>query len=107
MSDIRFVAGDWGTTNLRLFLCDDSGAVLESASGPGAAEGHFADVFDSLVAKWTPHPQELPAVLCGMVGSSIGWIQAPYLTCPARPEDIAKAFGLPRGRLILITSGLF
>lgn len=24
----RFVAGDWGTTNLRLFLCDDSGAVL-------------------------------------------------------------------------------
>ena len=35
MSVLRFVAGDWGTTNLRLFLCDDSGTVLESASGPG------------------------------------------------------------------------
>jgi len=102
----RFVAGDWGTTNLRLFLCDDSGAVLESASGPGAAAGHFADVFDSLVAKWAPHPEELHAVLCGMVGSTIGWIEAPYLACPARPEDIATACAPLRDGRIRIIPGL-
>ena len=102
----RFVAGDWGTTNLRLFLCDDSGAVLESASGPGAADGHFADVFDSLVAKWTSHPEELQAVLCGMVGSTIGWIQAPYLACPARPQDIATACVPLRDGRIRIIPGL-
>jgi len=108
MSDVRFVAGDWGTSHLRLFLCDDSGAVLESASGPGAADSHgqFAKVFDSLLAKWTPHPQELPAVLCGMVGSSIGWIQAPYLACPARPEDIATACATLRDGRIRIIPGL-
>jgi 2-dehydro-3-deoxygalactonokinase len=106
MSSARFVAGDWGTSNLRLFLCDDSGAVLESAGGPGAADGHFAEVFDSLVAKWTPHPQEWPAVLCGMVGSSIGWVQAPYLTCPARPEDIATACATLRDGRIRIIPGL-
>jgi 2-dehydro-3-deoxygalactonokinase len=106
MGNLRFVAGDWGTSNLRLFLCDDSGAVLESASGPGAADGHFADVFDSLVAKWTPHPEDLPAVLCGMVGSSIGWIQAPYLACPARPEDIATACATLRDGRIRIIPGL-
>ena len=104
----RFVTGDWGTSHLRLFLCDDSGAVLESASGPGAADsgGQFATVFDSLVAKWTPDPQGLPAVLCGMVGSSIGWIQAPYLACPARPEDIATACAPLRDGRIRIIPGL-
>lgn len=108
MSNLRFVAGDWGTSHLRLFLCDESGAVLESASGPGAADSHgeFDKVFDSLLAKWTAHPQELPAVLCGMVGSSIGWIQAPYLPCPARPEDIATACATLRDGRIRIIPGL-
>jgi 2-dehydro-3-deoxygalactonokinase len=108
MSNSRFVAGDWGTSNLRLFLCDESGAVLESASGPGAADsgGQFATVFDSLLAKWTPDPQGLPAVLCGMVGSSIGWVQAAYLSCPARPEDIATACATLRDGRIRIIPGL-
>jgi 2-dehydro-3-deoxygalactonokinase len=108
MGTSRFVAGDWGTSHLRLFLCDDSGAVLESASGPGAADsgGQFATLFDSLVAKWTPDPQGLPAVLCGMVGSSIGWIQAPYLACPARPEEIATACATLRDGRIRIIPGL-
>jgi len=108
MTSARFVAGDWGTSHLRLFLCDERGTVLDSASGPGAADssGQFATVFDSLLAKWTPHPSELPAVLCGMVGSSIGWIQAPYLACPARPEQIATACATLRDGQIRIVPGL-
>src|SRR6266702_4995880 len=108
MGNNRFIAGDWGTSHLRLFLCDDTGAVLESASGPGAADsgGQFATVFDSLLAKWTPDPQGLLAVLCGMVGSSIGWIQAPYLACPARPEDIATSCATLREGRIRIIPGL-
>ena len=90
MAGADFVAGDWGTSHLRLFLCDDR-VGCSNRHGPGAAERHFAEIFDSLVAKWTPHPDELQAVLCGMVGSTIGWIQAPYLACRARPEDIATA----------------
>jgi len=108
MSSASFVAGDWGTSNLRLFLCDASGTVLESASGPGAADsqGRFEQVFDSLLAKWTNQPHEAPAVLCGMVGSTIGWVQAPYLACPARPEDIAMACATLRGGSIRIIPGL-
>jgi 2-dehydro-3-deoxygalactonokinase len=104
----HFVAGDWGTSNLRLFLCDDSGAVLETASGPGAADsqGQFERVFDSLLAKWAAHPLESPVVLCGMVGSTIGWIQAPYLACPAKPEDIATACATLRDGRIRIIPGL-
>jgi 2-dehydro-3-deoxyphosphogalactonate aldolase len=63
MSSGSFVAGDWGTTHLRLFLCDESGKVLDSVTGPGAAAGDFARVFDSLVARW---PSSGQAVLPGI-----------------------------------------
>ena len=33
----------------------------------------------------------LPAVLSGMVGSTIGWREVPYLKCPAMPSAIAAA----------------
>lgn len=106
MSGGSFVAGDWGTTHLRLFLCDESGKVLDSVTGPGAAAGDFATVFDSLVARWQPPGQATAAVLSGMVGSNIGWIEAPYRACPARPQDIAAACASVREGRIRIVPGL-
>ena len=101
-----YVAGDWGTTNLRLFLCDATGKVLDTATGTGAAAGDFANVFDSLVAKWSVQSQAAPTVLSGMVGSSIGWVQAPYLPCPVRPEEIATACATLRDGRIRVVPGL-
>jgi 2-dehydro-3-deoxygalactonokinase len=103
-----FVGGDWGTSHLRLFLCDAQGAVLDSRTGPGAADasGHFSDVFESLAARWEESLGTLPVVLCGMVGSSIGWIQAPYVACPAIPEQIADACVTLRGGNVHIVPGL-
>jgi 2-dehydro-3-deoxygalactonokinase len=103
-----FVGGDWGTSHLRLFLCDAQGAVLDSRTGPGAADasGHFSDVFESLAARWEESLGTLPVVLCGMVGSSIGWIQAPYVECPAIPERIADACVTLRGGSVHIVPGL-
>ena len=37
MSAAAFIAGDWGTSHLRLNLCDQLGNVLESKKGPGVA----------------------------------------------------------------------
>jgi 2-dehydro-3-deoxygalactonokinase len=84
------VAGDWGTSRLRLFLCDDGGEILDRADGPGVAAmgGPFPQIFESLVAPWESRHGALPAVLCGMVGSNIGWVQAPYVACPAIPAKI-------------------
>ena len=106
MSQTRFVAADWGTTHLRLFLCDESGKVLDSVTGPGAAAADFAQVFDSLTQRWTSSGQTPPAVLSGMVGSNIGWLEAPYLPCPARPQDIAAACATLREGRIRIVPGL-
>ncbi|HWW79662.1 MAG TPA: 2-dehydro-3-deoxygalactonokinase, partial [Steroidobacteraceae bacterium] len=108
MRAAKFIAGDWGTSNLRLFLCDAEGAALDAISGPGAADasGRFAPVFDSLTARWKESHGALPAVLCGMVGSSLGWTQAPYLPCPARPEQIAAACASLQEGAIAVVPGL-
>ena len=105
MNAQRFIAGDWGTTHLRLFLCDADGTALDHRSGPGAVDsaGQFANVLASQTAAWETQHGRLPAVLCGMVGSSIGWVQAPYVPCPARPEQIAAAcIALDNGRIHIV-----
>jgi 2-dehydro-3-deoxygalactonokinase len=108
MADASFIAGDWGTSHLRLFLCDGDGQVLERADAVGAADaaGRFASVFDGLVAPWQQRRGPLPAVLSGMVGSSIGWVAAPYVPCPSGPEQIAAACVALRGGSIQVVPGM-
>jgi 2-dehydro-3-deoxygalactonokinase len=108
MADASFIAGDWGTSHLRLFLCASDGQILERADAAGAADaaGRFAAIFDALVAPWQQRRAPLPAVLCGMVGSSIGWIDAPYVPCPAVPEHIAAACAALRDGAIHVVPGL-
>ena len=87
-----FIAGDWGTSNLRLALCDAQGETLDVRKGPGAAEsrGKHAEIFDTLCADWHREHGALPAVLSGMVGSTIGWLEVPYLPCPAELDELAE-----------------
>jgi 2-dehydro-3-deoxygalactonokinase len=101
MSDARFIAGDWGTSNSRFMLCDSSGKALESRKGPGAAEsrGRYAELLDAATADW---PRELPTVLCGMVGSAMGWLEMPYLPCPADLGELGEAPGSPRAGVFLV-----
>jgi 2-dehydro-3-deoxygalactonokinase len=107
MTGAAFIGGDWGTTRLRLFLCDRHGAVLARAEGPGAAEAgaRSGAIFAGLTADWD---KSLPAILCGMVGSTIGWREARYLSCPAAAGVIAQ--GALRfthdGRQVAIVPGL-
>jgi 2-dehydro-3-deoxygalactonokinase len=106
-----FIAGDWGTTHLRLYLCDHQGAVLESRTGTGVGSlrGDVECAFSDLVEGWESRHGKLPAVLCGMVGSTIGWREVPYVACPARLDSIAaKSLRFESGgREIVIAPGLF
>jgi 2-dehydro-3-deoxygalactonokinase len=108
MGDAAFIAGDWGTSHLRLCLCDAEGTPLDHADGPGAAGigGDFAAVFDSLSSGWQAQHGTLTTVLCGMVGSSIGWTQTSYVGCPVRPAQIADACVELRGGRVHIVPGL-
>ena len=88
-----FIGVDWGTSNSRFALCNERGEALDIRKGPGAVQsrGHFADVFDAHTAGWHGGGTMLPAYLCGMVGSAIGWVEAPYLPAPADLDELVDA----------------
>lgn len=87
------IALDWGSTNLRAALLDGAGQVLDQRrSDDGAARvphGGFEAAYRALAADWLD--LRVPALACGMVGSTHGWAEAPYLACPARPAALAGA----------------
>ncbi len=108
MSEAAFIAGDWGTSRLRLYLCDATGHVLARGQGEGASVPDCAARFAAAVTPWDKAHGVLPAVLSGMVGATIGWREVPYLKCPAKPAAIADAalrFEAD-GRAIAILPGL-
>ncbi|MGH8179688.1 MAG: 2-dehydro-3-deoxygalactonokinase, partial [Steroidobacteraceae bacterium] len=84
MSRAHYIAGDWGTSRLRLSLCLDD-RVVETRQGPGigALREPAAAALRPLVAGWRDTHGSLPIVLCGMAGSRNGWRETPYLPCPA------------------------
>lgn len=108
MSVPCFVAGDWGTSHLRLFLCDQTGSVLDRIEGPGVAAvaSAFPELFESLLKSWESRHGALSAVLCGMIGSSIGWAQTPYVECPARPAGIIDACLALRAGAVRLIPGI-
>ncbi|HZF79595.1 MAG TPA: 2-dehydro-3-deoxygalactonokinase, partial [Rubrivivax sp.] len=81
MGTAAFVGIDWGTTNRRAWLLDDSGRVLDShrdQEGSLACRGRFAESLHTLLARW-PSAHDVPVVMAGMVGSALGWQEVPYL----------------------------
>ncbi|MAS03998.1 MAG: 2-dehydro-3-deoxygalactonokinase [Ahrensia sp.] len=88
------VAVDWGTSHLRVWLLDAQGAVLaehRSDEGMGAtAREQFQSVLEAHLAALTV-PADVPVVMCGMVGSRQGWVEARYLTVPVSLADVAAA----------------
>jgi 2-dehydro-3-deoxygalactonokinase len=114
MTETLFIAGDWGTTHLRLYLCryvlDQPLNVLATQAGPGVSQvnGDFEQIFFDLVGDWLEKHGTMPVILSGMVGSNIGWQAAPYIDCPASAEQIVSGRTAFRARGIefSIISGL-
>ncbi len=104
------LACDWGTTNLRAWTLDAGGAILArrdfelgvSRLAAGEAPRRFAkDVRPALGA------EQLPAILCGMVGSTLGWTIAPYADCPTDLGDLtARVVPAPGDPLAHIIPGV-
>jgi len=106
MQNNYFIAGDWGTSNLRLYLCEyhasASSRILDTRFGPGIGEisEDFEDKLFYLAQDWLEQYGLPPILLSGMVGSNIGWKDAPYLNCPVDVDQIA------RGRISFIARGV-
>lgn len=85
---------DWGTSSFRAFRLTRDGAIRDQKSGPrgimAVPDGRFADTLREEIGPWLAGG-ERHVLLSGMIGSRQGWVEAPYLPCPAGPAEIAAA----------------
>ena len=104
------ISVDWGLSSLRCRLVDKGGAIIESRkSGNGIsaiAHRNFRDALLAGVGSWIAAHPGVPVLLSGMIGSRLGWIEAPYVACPAGLAEIGAALlpldvaGLPNAFIV-------
>ena len=97
-----FIAVDWGSTNRRAYLIDSSGRStkeFEDSKGVlSVPEGGFPAAIGEIRDKLG----DKPLLLAGMIGSNKGWVEAPYVPCPAGIEDLAKNVKWPSEREAIV-----
>jgi len=91
MGEAAFLAIDWGTTNRRVYAVDADGMIVATERDDrgvlAIAPGQFAAELAGIRTRFGDRP-----VLCaGMVGSVRGWVEVPYLPCPADLGALARA----------------
>jgi 2-dehydro-3-deoxygalactonokinase len=102
---------DWGTTAFRAYRLGPGGTILDRRESEGGIlsvpAGGFPAALSAAIGPWLAEGEGL-VLLCGMVGSRQGWVEAPYLPCPAGPGEIAGALTpLPfEGARCLLVPGL-
>src|SRR5262245_25333828 len=100
------ISVDWGLSSLRCRLIDKGGATIASRqSGNGVravAHRNFRGALLAEIGGWIEAHRGTPVLLSGMIGSRLGWVEAPYVPCPAGLGEIGRALlpldvdGLPR-----------
>ncbi|WP_373502046.1 2-dehydro-3-deoxygalactonokinase [Aestuariivirga sp.] len=105
-----FIALDWGTTSFRAYKVGVDGVVRDTISAPhgilSVTDGDFESALESHIGAWET---SLPVMAAGMITSRQGWIELPYLPCPASAADLAKALHrheTKSGRNIAFATGL-
>jgi 2-dehydro-3-deoxygalactonokinase len=105
-----FIGLDWGTTSFRAYLVGSDGVVTDQVSAAegilAVKDGAFEHALEQRISAWD---KSLPIIASGMITSRQGWVELPYVDCPAGPEDLAKSIHaktLASGRTIHFLTGL-
>jgi 2-dehydro-3-deoxygalactonokinase len=106
----EFIALDWGTTSFRAYRADRAGAVLETVAAQegilAVPAGDFEKALERRIGGWN---RGLPVMAAGMITSRQGWVERPYVPCPAAASDLAAAIhahDTATGRRIHFVTGL-
>ena len=82
---------DWGTTNCRIWVVLDDGAistpVLSDRGMSVLTADQYEEVLIDLVGDYLG-ADPVPVVICGMAGAQGGWKEARYQTVPCAPNDL-------------------
>ncbi|MCR1002894.1 MAG: 2-dehydro-3-deoxygalactonokinase [Enterobacter cloacae] len=87
----RYIAIDWGSTNLRAWLYQGE-QCLESRQSEAGVTRLNGKSPEAVLAEVTQNWRDsaTPIVMAGMVGSNVGWKIAPYLPVPAHFSAIGE-----------------
>jgi 2-dehydro-3-deoxygalactonokinase len=106
----EFIALDWGTTSFRAYRATPAGDVLETIAAQqgilAVSDSKFEAALEQHIGAWDT---SLPILAAGMITSRQGWIEVPYVPCPAGVADLANALHHCRtrhGRSIFFSTGL-
>ena len=83
-----FIAVDWGTTNRRAYWIDGDGRCADELEDSRGVLSIPAGGFPDAVAEIRARFGDKPLLLAGMIGSNRGWVEAPYVPCPAGLDDL-------------------
>ena len=98
-----FIAADWGTTNRRAYLLDPEGRCIDECEDDKGIMSVPKGGFSDAVAEIRERLGDRTLLLAGMVGSNRGWVEAPYVPCPAGVEDLASNLVWPEeGRTAIV-----
>ncbi|MBC6535069.1 2-dehydro-3-deoxygalactonokinase [Citrobacter amalonaticus] len=102
----RYIAIDWGSTNLRAWLYQGD-KCLESRQSEAGVTRLNGKSPEAVLAEVTQNWRDsaTPVVMAGMVGSNVGWKIAPYLPVPASFAAIGEQL-TPVGDNVWIIPGL-
>jgi 2-dehydro-3-deoxygalactonokinase len=97
-----FIAVDWGTTNRRAYLIDAKGRNAGEFEDDKGVLSVAPGEFPAAVAEIRQRLGDWPLLLAGMVGSNRGWVEAPYVPCPAGIEQLAAGLVWPGEREAIV-----
>lgn len=93
MTKTHYLAGDWGTSRLRLALyaTDSVSRIIRFGEGPGVKQTEdFEAVFVETANRLWPQDEPICAYMAGMVGANIGWRETPYAPCPVSAQSLTR-----------------
>jgi 2-dehydro-3-deoxygalactonokinase len=88
------IAIDWGTTSFRAALLAGDGSILDRRTAAAGImqvpDRDFAAVLACELDAWLARHPVLPVYASGMIGSRQGWVEVPYVPCPADLKTVAE-----------------
>ena len=86
-----YIAIDWGTTNRRAYAVGRDGRLTDSIEDDCGIMKVPSGGFPAALAGIRERLGGGAVLMAGMIGSNRGWVETPYVPCPAGAADLAAA----------------
>lgn len=90
---MHFIGLDWGTSSLRAYSIDEQGNICHRATSErgllAVDNRQFPQVLEEILSSLPEDGEYTAIVAAGMITSRTGWVETPYVQCPAPLDSLA------------------